>query len=295
MTQPQQPDSWIHSRFMSYLFMAGLVLCLVILGLFLWEGVQDKQNLDAVMKVGGQAVRDLSLTLSSPILVSVEDEKKWGRAILSRIRWLPEHHPETQRVRRIGRRLARYCRRTLSFQFYVVSSWQPNAFAIPGGYILVTTGLLRMVRPDADDAELAWVLAHELSHLERQHAWLPIRMWILRQRWSGSVLQEPARVSQVLAYWMRMAYTQNMELEADCDALVLMNLADFQPQRALTLMERMKNFSPPQTTTSSRHPWLIGIHVLEQTIRHYQTSHPHWEERKKAMEQILKKIPSRVQ
>ncbi len=53
-----------------------------------------------------------------------------------------------------------------SYHFLVVKENQPNAFALPGGYIFVFDGLLLQLR---DEGELAGVLAHEIAHVERGH------------------------------------------------------------------------------------------------------------------------------
>jgi len=50
------------------------------------------------------------------------------------------------------------------FKFYVVNGLDPNAFAIPGGYIFVTTGLLVLAE---NEQEVAGVLSHEIAHVTR--------------------------------------------------------------------------------------------------------------------------------
>jgi len=53
-----------------------------------------------------------------------------------------------------------------SFHFAIVDQAEPNAFAAPGGYIYISRGLLAQVN---DEAELAGILAHEISHVTRRH------------------------------------------------------------------------------------------------------------------------------
>jgi len=75
-----------------------------------------------------------------------------------------------RRVNRVGRWLASHTARPeLPWTFGVIDSPEINAFAAPGGYVLVTRGMYELVDPD-DDEELAGVLAHELSHVvQRDH------------------------------------------------------------------------------------------------------------------------------
>ena len=57
-------------------------------------------------------------------------------------------------------------RPTLAWRFGVIDSPNINAFATPGGYVLVTRGLMNVMR---DEAELAGVLAHEIAHVVKKH------------------------------------------------------------------------------------------------------------------------------
>ena len=73
-----------------------------------------------------------------------------------------------QRVNLVGRWVAsRTSRPGLPWAFGVIDDAEVNAFAAPGGYVLITSGLYQLL---ADDAELAAVLGHELSHVvQRDH------------------------------------------------------------------------------------------------------------------------------
>jgi predicted Zn-dependent protease len=76
--------------------------------------------------------------------------------------------PNLQRyVNTVGRWLASHSERPdLNWQFGVLESDNLNAFATPGGYVLVTKGLARRMR---SEAELAGVLAHEIAHVVQKH------------------------------------------------------------------------------------------------------------------------------
>ena len=72
-----------------------------------------------------------------------------------------------QYVSRIGMTMARESQRpNLPWSFQVVDDPSPNAFALPGGFIFVTRGLLTMMN---DEAELATVLGHEIGHVTARH------------------------------------------------------------------------------------------------------------------------------
>jgi predicted Zn-dependent protease len=70
-------------------------------------------------------------------------------------------------VQQVGIRLAEASERsTLPWTFRVVDDPMPNAFALPGGYVFVTRGILSVVN---SEAELAGVLAHEIGHVNARH------------------------------------------------------------------------------------------------------------------------------
>lgn len=71
-------------------------------------------------------------------------------------------------VNRVGKWIAMHCDRPdLPWHFAVLDTDGVNAFAVPGGYIFITRGMLLRMR---DEAELAGVLAHEVTHVVEKHA-----------------------------------------------------------------------------------------------------------------------------
>lgn len=67
-----------------------------------------------------------------------------------------------------GRNIARYSSRPeLPWTFGVIENETPNAFSAPGGYVIVTTGLLKKI---TNEAQLAGVLAHEIGHIVHKHS-----------------------------------------------------------------------------------------------------------------------------
>jgi len=71
-------------------------------------------------------------------------------------------------VRSVGQRLAAVSpRRDLAYSFQIVDMEEPNAFALPGGYIFVSRGILALTN---DEDELAGVIGHEIGHVAAKHA-----------------------------------------------------------------------------------------------------------------------------
>ena len=107
------------------------------------------------------------------------------------------------------------------WQFNVLRSRQINAFCLPGGRVVVFTGLLEIVE---NDDQLATVLSHEIAHALAHHANERI------------TTEESGRVN-----WLyRQAYDRQQEAEADHIGLFLMTFAGYDPDEALVFWQRME-------------------------------------------------------
>jgi len=111
-----------------------------------------------------------ALALSAACSVSERDELEIGRSEAASIdSQVPvvDDTAITQFVTRLGRSLAAQTDRAdLDWHFTVVNAWPVNAFALPGGYVYVTRGLIE--QSDRLDA-LAGVMGHEVAHVARRH------------------------------------------------------------------------------------------------------------------------------
>ncbi|MEO1204381.1 MAG: M48 family metalloprotease, partial [Pseudomonadota bacterium] len=103
-------------------------------------------------------------------VLSKSEEKRYGRAIMRQIRasgTVVEDPLITEYINEIGGRIAAQSNDgTHDFTFFVIQDPRINAFALPGGYIGVHTGLIEATR---SEDELAGVLAHEVAHVTQRH------------------------------------------------------------------------------------------------------------------------------
>lgn len=105
--------------------------------------------------------------------LSREDQQKLGfqaaAEVYKQMPVLPDDSPETQYVRQLGERLVATIPPQTSwpFAFHVVAQKEINAFALPGGEMFVNIGTLTAA---ANEAQLAGVMAHEMSHVYMQHS-----------------------------------------------------------------------------------------------------------------------------
>src|SRR5512136_2382447 len=102
--------------------------------------------------------------------MTTEEEKKLGKRVLLEIQKEADIVRDLNvqaYVERVGYSLVDQLGPTpFDFRFYVIKALDPNAFAIPGGYIFVTTGLLILAE---NEHEVAGVLSHEIAHVTARH------------------------------------------------------------------------------------------------------------------------------
>lgn len=157
-------------------------------------------------------------------------------------------------IGQLGRRLAAQgegVRQT--FEFFVVKDSMLNAFALPGGYIGVHTGLMLAAR---SESELAGVLAHEISHVTQSHlarsfgkqsqaqlaTLLSLAVAVLAARSNPEVAIGAAMTGQAAGIQQQLNYSRDFEREADRLGLGLMEQAGFDPRGMSSFFERMLQF-----------------------------------------------------
>jgi predicted Zn-dependent protease len=122
-------------------------------------------------------------------------------------------------VSQIGMKMAKASERpNLPWEFHVVNDASVNAFALPGGFIFVTRGLMTFIN---DEAELATVVGHEIGHVTNRHSVQQISKAQVAQLGLGIgsiVSSDIARLSGLLGQGLGLLflkYSRNAENEAD--------------------------------------------------------------------------------
>ena len=158
------------------------------------------------------------------------------------------------------------------FRFTVLNSDQINAFALPGGYVYVTRGLIALAE---NEAELAGVIAHEIGHVTARHT---------AERYSqamaanigmsivgliGSVYGAPRETAQLLsvgAEAVLSGYSREQELEADLLGVRYLGRAGYDTNAMSTFFQKMKAHDELRATMS-------GLPTGEDAFN-FRSSHP---------------------
>ena len=126
----------------------------------------------------------------------------------------------------------------ISFQIKVIKDPKLNAFALPNGVIYIHTGILAHME---NEAQLAALLAHEMTHCTHQHSLKTLRNIKNRTKAKSATIRE---LSQLLGITGTIAsingYTRELETEADRVGLDLAVKANYDPNEVLKLFELLK-------------------------------------------------------
>jgi predicted Zn-dependent protease len=132
-----------------------------------------------------------------------------------------------------------------SWQFNVQKTNELNAYCMPGGRIMVYSGLIETL--DLSDAELATVLAHEVAHALREHTRERVsRAYAQQLLLSGAAAVTGASegatniANMVGQVTFQLPFGRDQESEADTIGLELMARAGYDPRAALTLWKKME-------------------------------------------------------
>jgi Zn-dependent protease with chaperone function/uncharacterized membrane protein (UPF0127 family) len=158
-------------------------------------------------------------------------------------------------VSRVTQRITRVAdRQDVPYQIKVLEDHkQINAFAGPGGFMYVYTGLLRLA---SSEAELASVLAHETGHVVAKHSAKALSNMLLVEQLSGLVLgSEPHIAGQLAGQLVAGAGMAQMsrgaEHEADRYAVAYLKRAGYDPRALLTFFEKMNSMKKQQPSAIS--------------------------------------------
>lgn len=166
-------------------------------------------------------------------------------------------------VQGVGQRLAQVSDRKLPYEFAIINSSVPNAWALPGGKIAVNRGLLVELN---SEAELAAVLGHEIVHAAARHSAQGMERGLLLQGATiaaGAALKNSAyadysdlalKGAGLAANLVHQKYGRDAEREADLYGMTYMKRAGYDPQAAVSLQETFVRLNQSRTSN-----WLTGL------------------------------------
>jgi beta-barrel assembly-enhancing protease len=240
----------------------------------------SEKDVDAIgnRKIGGRGMGNW---------YSLESEIKLGREYAQQVEAsakLVQDPVINEYVNRIGQNLVRNSDAQVPFTIKVIDSDEVNAFALPGGFFYVNSGLILAAD---EEAELAGVMAHEIAHVAAHH----YARQMTRAQWArlgtlplifvgggvGYAVYEAAGFGIPLTF---MKFQRNFEAEADYLGLQYMYKSGYDPQAFVSFFEKLE-------AKEKKKPG---------TLAKAFSSHPQTPDRiEKSQEEIGRILPARAQ
>lgn len=186
---------------------------------------------------------------------------------------------QSEQVTRVGKKIAAATEAYLksvglesevqnfAWEFNLVKSDELNAWCMPGGKIVVYEGIMKLM---SSDAELAVVLGHEVAHAVAKHSNERLSQQMLAQYGAQAVsvlTQGKSAGTQAIAqqvfglgaqYGVMQPFSRKHESEADYMGLILMSIAGYNPDVALTFWQKMA------ASSGSKVPEFLSSHPSDQ-------------------------------
>ncbi|MCX6995846.1 MAG: M48 family metallopeptidase [Kiritimatiellaeota bacterium] len=196
--------------------------------------------------------------------ITPEQEYYIGRSVAATI--LTTYQPlkqaaTTEYLNVLGQTLAMYSDKPETFggyHFAIMDTDEINAFAAPGGLIMVSRGLLRCCR---NEDALAAVLAHEIGHVEKQHGLKAISKGRLTsaltilaveagKNLGGQNLAQVTKafegsIGDITGTLINTGYTRQLEFQADAAAVVILRRVGYNPEGLVNMLDQMQQTMKP--------------------------------------------------
>ena len=149
-------------------------------------------------------------------------------------------------VNRVGQNLARNSDAKVPFTFQVIDGDEVNAFALPGGYVFIYTGLIKVA---SEEDELAGALAHEIAHVAARHMTCQATKsqiagvagaipGVFLGGWTGYAVRQAASAAIPMTF---LSFTRHDESEADYLGVQYMYAAGYDPTGAIGIFEKLES------------------------------------------------------
>jgi len=255
----------------------------------------SKDDIDAI---GSRSIGGRGLGNWYSLETEIRMGREYAQMIDSSVK-LVQDPTVTEYVNRIGQNIVRNSDSKVPFTIKVIDSDEINAFALPGGFLYVHSGLLLAAD---EEAELAGVLAHEVAHVAAQHAVRQITRSNLANIASvplifvgGGVGYAARSVAGIGLPMSFLKFSRGFEEEADYLGLQYMYKAGYDPQSFMSFFEKIqvKEKQKPGTLSkvfASHPPMASRIAKTQKQIETMLPSSPQYVVTKSEFDQVRTRL-----
>jgi len=265
---------------MKRIFGLAFVLLVAVGALYMAQHKKraDAVSADAVVDMAADWQRDVTRAPMHFTRISDEQETKIGdelarEYISAQSVQSAEARATEQYVNEVGERVAAHAMRRLHYRFHLISDVNLiNAFALPGGHVFIGQGLLDQM---TSEDELAFVLGHELEHIDHYHAAERVQIEAKLKSVNLEIVGEIAEIPMSL--W-QAGYSKDQEFEADREGLHIAVAAGYSPQGAVKMNEKLAKLDREYVIHAETPPGELSQVAID-GLNGYFRSHPQPSER----------------
>jgi predicted Zn-dependent protease len=212
-----------------------------------------------------------------PVDPAVKKEVEVGRALAARLAkkyGMVQDQEFTVYVNSVGALIAKNSsRQELNFRFGILNTDEVNAFACPGGYVFITRGAISQID---DEAELASILSHELSHVTLKHSgnyeenkvgWLDVLASIMAPGGDFVSAFTKTAVDGIYKQILEEGRKKEEEMDADKAGTIYLSLAGYDLSSAIRYLEKLDKSQHNETVLKTHPPTKERIGELNRFIK----------------------------
>lgn len=256
------------------------------------RNASDRVGANAVVDVAADWQHDLSRAPMHLTRLSDSEEIRIGNELVQAYGY-GEGQPDVRAaaieayLKQVGTRVAAHAHRRLAFTFFLDPSPELiNAFALPGGNVVVGLGLVKQMH---SEDELAFVLGHEIEHVDHYHAVERVQVQAQLHKWKLDAVADLAGIP--LSLW-QAGYSKDEEFEADREGLLLAAAAGYSARGAVDVLNTFARLDA-EYVAHSQTPAEALSRLAVEGLNGYFRSHPMPSERLARVEKLsaLARLP----
>ncbi|PBQ34013.1 peptidase M48 [Sphingobacteriaceae bacterium] len=205
-------------------------------------------NFSPAFQLLGKSTKSLNTALTRVMPINRSDEMAYGDAIAESYSAVADlSDTDYVYLNKLIKELAVFSKKGFDYRVFLISTSAPNAFALPGGVICVTKGLLITLK---SEAQIISVLSHEMGHIERGHCFEAIKYELSLKKIKSQAVGQFA--DAVFNLFLRHSFSKTQENDADEYGYALLLNTKYNPMafsEAFVELEKLEGRRTSRSTT----------------------------------------------
>ncbi|MBC7451199.1 MAG: M48 family metalloprotease [Cytophagales bacterium] len=202
-----------------------------------------------VFQLIGKSTRSTDIALTRMLPIDQMDEKDYGDAIAKE--YLLQTDTKDKNyiyLNALIKEVSKFSKKKFNYRVFIVSSPVANAYALPGGVICVTEGLLSTM---TSEAQIVSILSHEMGHIERGHCFDAIKFELAFKKIKSGTTGQLADIA--INCFLRHSFSKTQENDADEYGYDLLVLTQYDPMACCETFKQLQKqeFKSRQSTIVS--------------------------------------------